>query len=61
MIDARLLEKFYIAMTRGQVAMSIPTGVASVAMEAGGDVPVRLATQSEKAAHEKTPGHDGRK
>ena len=28
--------------------MSIPTGVASVAMEAGGDVPVRLATQSEK-------------
>ena len=54
MIDARLLGKVYIAMTRGQVAMSIPTGVASVAMEAGGDVPVRLATQSEKAAHEKT-------
>lgn len=54
MIDARLLGKVYIAMTRGQVAMSIPTGAASVAMEAGGDVPVRLATQSEKAAHEKT-------
>ena len=60
MIDARLLGKVYIAMTRGQVAMSIPTGVASVAMEAGGDVPVRLATQSEKAAHEKNAGHDGR-
>ena len=53
LIDARLLGQVYVAMSRGQVIMNMPTYAPTEILTDGSDVPVRLATASEQKEHEK--------